>query len=131
MEITESQIYWILKLDTIVMMFVFLFIVTAIASVIFCIAWVGGKSSISYPDEDDIAKVNFLKKCFLVSICVFVISAICATFIPTTKQIAMIKVVPVIANSEIIGNMSKDGKEIYQLGVDAIKKKLSGGNEKQ
>ena len=127
MEITESQIYWILKLDTIVAMFVFLLIVTAILSCIIFVTWVVEKTSIYYEDEHKNKKVKFLKNCLIVLINIFVVSLLGTTFIPTTKQMAMIKVVPVIANSETIGNMSKDGKEIYQLGVDAIKKKLSDG----
>ncbi|MBQ7404179.1 MAG: hypothetical protein IJW05_12170 [Lentisphaeria bacterium] len=128
MEITESQIYWILKLDTIVTMFVFLLILTAILFCIIFITWVVEKTSIYYEEEHENKKVKFLKNCFIVLTNILVVSLLGIIFIPTTEQMAMIKVVPVIANSEIIGNMSKDGKEIYQLGVDAIKKKLSDGN---
>lgn len=128
MEITESQIYWILKLDTIVAIFVALLILTAILFFVIFVTWVVEKTSTYYEDEQQIKKNNFLKNCLIVLINIFVVSLLGTIFIPTTEQMAMIKVVPVIANSEIIGNMSKDGKEIYQLGVDAIKKKLSDGN---
>lgn len=36
----------------------------------------------------------------------------------------MIKVIPIIANSEVVGEMSADAKEIYKLGINAIKESL-------
>ena len=53
------------------------------------------------------------------------------TFIPSTKQMAMIKVIPAIANSEIAGEMSKDAKELYKMGVDAIKEQLTSKDVKK
>lgn len=48
------------------------------------------------------------------------------SLLPTTKQMAMIKVIPMIANSKAIETMSNDAKEIYTLGIKAIKEQLTG-----
>jgi hypothetical protein len=46
------------------------------------------------------------------------------TLLPTTKQMAMIKVIPAIVNSKEVEMVSKDAKELYKLGVEAIRTRL-------
>ena len=52
-----------------------------------------------------------------------------ATFTPSTKQIAVIKIVPIIAKGEITKEIKGDAKEIYKLGVQAIKESLVTKNK--
>jgi hypothetical protein len=42
---------------------------------------------------------------------------------------AAIKVIPAIANSEIVGELSADAKELYRMGINAIKEQLTGNNK--
>ena len=58
-------------------------------------------------------------------VCLFM-SITARSLLPTTKQMAMIKVIPMIANSKAIETMSNDAKEIYTLGIKAIKEQLTG-----
>ena len=37
----------------------------------------------------------------------------------------MIKIIPMIANSEIVGEMSTDCKELYRMGIKAMKEQLT------
>ena len=53
------------------------------------------------------------------------------TFIPSTKQMAAIKVLPAIARSEIASEMSADAKELYRMGFSAIKETLTGKKEEK
>lgn len=36
----------------------------------------------------------------------------------------MIKVIPMLTNSEMVQQLNKDGKEIYELGIKKIKEEL-------
>ena len=117
--ITASEIYWILKLDDIrVMLFVFIgcFGIFAFISVA---GW-----GIHAEFHNDTA--DSCKKGFFYSACLALLLAIPATMLPSTKQMATIKVIPMIANSQAIQTMSNDAKEIYTLGIKAIKEQLTG-----
>lgn len=122
--ITESYMYWILKLDDI-RDFVFasgmIISFAALAFLIFFLA-------------STIAKDEFCKDYKRVSrlcgwLCVATIILtlflhLSHALLPTTKQMAMIKVIPAIANSEEVAMLSKDAKELYKLGVEAIRTRL-------
>lgn len=120
--ITESAIYWILKLDDIHCLIVIIAVVALLTSIIsgtgvaiFWDAWC----------DEDKKRLIICKKCFFVLIPVLCVSVLTATFMPTTKQMAMIKIIPAIANSEIADDMPKDAKDIYKLGIEAIKEQLT------
>ena len=123
--ITESMVYWVLKLDD---------ICKFLAIFSMCSAGFAGVMLISClinfcGDNFDAYKTaqRFCCKSVIVSIACFFSLA----FIPSTKQMAMIKVIPAIANSEIAGEMSKDAKELYKMGVDAIKEQLTSKDLKK
>lgn len=118
--ITESTIYWILKLDDICILLSAICFVAAAFSFVTLIAW-GINAS-----EDNENCAETAKKLCGKSIVVALICATIFTFVPRTKQMAMIKVIPTIANSEIVGEMSADAKELYKMGIKAIKEQLTG-----
>lgn len=120
--ITASEIYWILKLDDIQNFFIFLTAFCGIFALITTILYLVNLLD-SYFDK----RVAYAVKPWwiLCLLCLFMsVTALCLT--PTTKQMAMIKVIPMIANSEAIETMSNDAKEIYTLGIKAIKEQLTG-----
>ena len=50
-----------------------------------------------------------------------------SVFIPTTKEMAMIKVLPAISNSKFMSEeLPKDIREVYLMAKDAVKEKLVG-----
>lgn len=116
--ITESTIYWILKLDELRGVCVAVCILTGLAVVGSFLGWV------IHNAERDFENANWFRSIFFKMSFLFGFCVIAGTLIPSTKQMAMIKVVPMIANSEIVGEMSTDAKEIYKMGIDAIKKQI-------
>ena len=123
--ITESQIYWILKLDEIRGVFVIGLIAVGVFSCLSLIAW-GFQSIDASFDQENIERSKAARKYFFRSAIIAALLSIPTSLIPSTKQMAMIKVIPMIANSEIVGEMSADAKEIYKLGINAIKEQLTG-----
>ena len=123
--ITASEIYWILKLDDIQCVLIFLTVVVGVYCLMMLIIY-GLTRSIAYDDKKEEKTVKFCAKQFFITVPVFMVLLLIGTLIPTTKQMAAIKVIPAIANSEIVGEMSNDAKELYRMGVNAIKEQLTG-----
>ena len=72
--------------------------------------------------------LKFLKKIWM-TVCGFLLFGILgAIFVPTSKQMAMIYVVPQITESQVV---KQDIPELYDLGVNALKdwlKQTKGGD---
>lgn len=123
--ITESSIYWILKLDDINS---FLIAVTVFAGFMAIASMLCFAIDISIEGSDTYFGQMARKTARRFTVLALLVGvALC--FTPTTKQMAMIKVIPAIANSEIVGEMSADAKEIYRMGINAIKEALSEKKE--
>ena len=124
--ITESMIYWIMKLDNIVEMFIVFAIISILSSVITLGIW--------FVKREDCYDNEGADKCFKISIIsfvLFIVFLMASTFIPSTKQMAIIKIVPIIAKGEVTKEIKGDAKEIYKLGVQAIKESLVAKNKKE
>lgn len=119
--ITESSVFWILKLDDIQNIFIFLWVVFGFFSIVTTILYMVNTFDSSFDKRLADAVKPWWIFCM---VCTF-ISVTTVFLLPSTKQMAMIKVIPVIANSEIVGEMSADAKELYRMGIDAIKEQLS------
>lgn len=117
--IDESIVYWILKLDDFKSV-ITVFAVLSGAFTIFLIA----SFMISLSCED-CENASHFKKYSLVGVIVFVLLLIANSFIPSTNQMLAIKVIPKITNNGIVEKLNADGKDVYELGVKAIKNKLS------
>lgn len=117
--ITENTIYWILKLDDIAGLLLVMAIIAAafsMGALLVCAICVEADDR----DSCKTAKMICGKSGIIAFIC-----AIAFTFLPNTKQMAMIKVVPMIANSEIARDIPADAKELYKMGIKAIKEQLT------
>lgn len=120
--ITENTIYWILKLDDIAGLLIVMAIVAAAFSIGAILVWaISAEVDDKYSRET--AKILCVKSGIIAFIC-----AVAFTFLPNTKQMAMIKVIPAITNSEFVADMSKDAKELYKMGIEAIKEQLTNKN---
>ena len=111
--ITATEMYWILKLDDIRAFFGLSLIPLAIFLMATGIAWAAEQKLEA-------------KKYFFRTVVIVVLFGFFAAILPSTKQMAMIKVIPMLANSEIVGEMSSDAKELYRMGINAIKEQLTG-----
>lgn len=144
--ITESMLYWVLMLDNIkccLVLFTFFSWCVVIAAIItvkeFKSVQEDYEEIIDTKDISDCYKeltkerlkkietnLNTASKILKVSLCSAVLCLLFVTFVPSTKQMAMIKVIPMLANSEAVQALGRDGKEIYQMGINAIKETLKG-----
>lgn len=128
--ITESNVYWILKLDDIRGVFVIGLIAVGVFACLSLFAWGINSMETSF-DKENSAGGKAARKYFFCSAIIVALLAIPATLLPTTKQMAMIKVIPAIANCEIVGEISADAKELYRMGINAIKEQLTGKEQKK
>lgn len=122
--ITESYMYWILKLDDIREFVFVLGVIGTFPAVAFLIFFLASKIG-----RDDFCKdyVQVGRICGRLAVATTILTLflhLSYALLPTTKQMAMIKVIPAIANSEEVEMVSKDAKELYKLGVDAIRTRL-------
>lgn len=126
MEITESTIYWITRLDGMHNFLISLCIITGILAVLSLITFFA-TFMVSEGEEDFYPAMKFeLRTCFI-SIALLAVFFLVSVFVPTTKEMAMIKVLPVISNSKFMSEeLPKDIREIYMLAKEALKEKLVG-----
>ena len=117
--ITESMIFWILKLDDLRLLFMIGSLSSVLIFAITAVVW--GIQSEEGKINASLTAKSICKKALISS----VVCAFLTVILPSTKQMAMIKVIPVIVNSEIVHTMSNDAKQIYDLAINALKEKLT------
>lgn len=125
MTVTHSMMYWLTRLDglnatcaVVVFLGGFVLLIMSIAAII---------TSVSEFDSDiNISKTlkSILKR--LIPTWVFFLLGL--LFIPTSKEMAMIYVVPSITESQVI---KQDIPELYDLGVDALKDWLKNTKQEE
>ena len=135
MEITESTIYWITRLDkfhvTAGVLLGISFMVLLICIVVCCVDKNQLDEIYSKEYRERIKReMKIAIKIACYSVFYIVMCASVLIFVPTSKEMALIKVLPAISNSKFVSDeLPKDVKEIYELAKDAIKNRI-GGNEK-
>jgi hypothetical protein len=120
--ITESTVYWILKLDDFRDACMLVGLLSALTAFGSFIAWCCSAAS-----EDDPQVPRSI--CFK-TITVFVLCVVVGLLVPSTKQMAMIKLIPMLANSEVVSSLPKDANDLYKLGIEAIKEQLTRKDNK-
>lgn len=126
MEITESTIYWITRLDGIHNFLGILGVITGAPAVLsliaFCVTFMTSEG-----EEEFHTAMKLELRAFLIGIVLFVVFSLVSVFIPTTKEMALIKVLPAISNSRFVSEeLPKEAGEIYMLAKEALKEKLVG-----
>lgn len=120
--ITEWEMFWLLKLDDILGIFIIFTMCFAGFSFISMFGWF-----INFVEGRYEPSLN-CKKRFYTTAAIAGLLAILLCFIPTTKQMAMIKVIPAIANSKAVETLKGDAADLYKLGINAAKEYLKGKN---
>lgn len=110
--ITPMQMYWLLKLDNIGTMFSI--IVGASIVVVFISAFLYCMSK----GAEDEATAKISVKMLILSLICSVIFLILNTFLPSTRQMAAIYVVPAIVNNERVQNI---GSKTLDISEDLLK----------
>lgn len=126
MEITGSTIYWITRMDGIHDFLIVLCIITGILAVLILITLFS--TFMVYEGKEEFQPaMKFELRAFLIGIVLFVVFFLASVFIPTTKEMALIKVLPAISNSRFVSEeLPKEAGEIYMLAKEALKEKLVG-----
>ena len=115
--ITESTIYWITRLDHILTACSISIAVGILPLII--------SSIILVVEGDDKALLYRAKIAFLLSLPLILLSVLGCIFVPTTKEMAMIKVLPMLVSSKFMEEeLPKDAQRIYRLGIRALEEKL-------
>lgn len=118
--ITPIQMYWLTRLDEICCLFGVLGIISFVAAIICLLIWAVNN------DDEDFEK---FKAYGLRLVAFFVFALATMAFVPTTKQMAAIILVPRIANSE---KVQMAGNKLYDLAVewmDELKPRKNGAKE--
>lgn len=120
--ITESDMYWLLMLDNICSALGAIVALSVGCSIVSFVAFITATESTHY-----FVIRRRCKRIMFVCIPIFILSFICAIFVPNTKQMAAIKVIPALVNSSAV---QKEVPELYQLGISCLKKQLSTADKK-
>lgn len=121
MTITPATLYWITRLDGINCLCVTVAIFSIIAFIIGFIMWI---ANLDCNDEYCEAGKKITKATGIIATLALTIGL----FVPTSKEMAMIYVVPHLAESQVV---KQDIPELYDLGVNALKdwlKQTKGGD---
>ena len=110
--ITPTQMYWLLKLDDIGTMFSIIVGTSIVAVFISAIFYCASKSV----EDEVVAKISV--HALILSLICSVVFLILNTFLPTTKQMAAIYVVPAIVNNERVQNI---GNKTLDISEDLLK----------
>lgn len=119
--ITAKQIYWVTRLDPIkdlCAVYVFLSILIIGG---FILLWVYG-----YEEDKRVPRILGATLTFVASL-LFLCAVAGTVLVPTTKEMAMIQITPIIANSDFVQeDLPREAKELYSLAKqyfsDAVKK---------
>ena len=119
--ITEEMLYWIFRLDAI-KGFCFIFLLAGgLATVLLTAHLITDKDFIDFSDYFYKRLLIFVKSMYII----ISIAILTLIFLPSTKEMAAIKIIPVICNSEFVQKeLPKESKELYDLAKVAIKHTL-------
>ena len=115
MNITPSLIYWITRLDSIVMSAVIALILSLIGSIVL----IFGYSVIKYEGGGDEADV--LVKPLKHILWVLAISTVTAVFVPSSKEVAAMIVIPRVANSESVKDIGDGIVTLAKEWIEELK----------
>lgn len=111
--ITESTLYWITRLDGINSLLSFISFLFLIISV-FCLLGI----FIHKLDEDDVMAKFLSNKVYAIPLCILFITLKVLT--PTTKEMAMIYVIPKVANSDFVEKVGSRGDQLMDMAFDKL-----------
>lgn len=116
MTITPATMYWFTRLDILNNFFMFVTIIGGLGIVFLVI----GYYATSFSDYSEIDKEahGIVARILKWATPLWVACLIGALFVPTSKQMAIIYVVPALTESQVI---KQDVPELYDLGINALK----------
>ena len=116
MEITTMQMYWLVMLDNLTGGLVVILAMCGLFSIF-------GGLTLGMIEKEELF-LPIMKKLLVVA----AVSLLCLTFIPSTKQMAAILIVPKIANNEKVQTI---GNKVYDLAVEWMEELKPNKNESE
>jgi len=121
--ITETTLYWFTRLshihEVIDSLFAPFMAMTIISFLIFIVMSIIEKITCDNDEEIAFSKIGkAAKKTCCIAACIAAVTMICSVFVPTTKEMAAIVVIPKIANNESIKGL---GNEFVNLAKEWMK----------
>lgn len=127
--ITPAEMYWLLKLDDIRSIVIAVAIVALLITIVawaLCFIFNGP----CYEDVTDKERNTYLRRA-VVSAIITIVIGLSAAAMPSTKQYAAIKVIPLIVNSDAAKKIATDASDIYSMGIKALKEVLTDDSSKE
>lgn len=119
--ITEEMLYWIFRLNTIHAFCFVVLLVGGVVTVLITAHLLTGKDYIDFSDYFYKRLLIFVKSMYVI----LGIAILTLIFLPSTKEMVAIKLIPVIYNSDFVQKeLPKEGKELYDLAKVAVKHTL-------
>ena len=112
--ITESTLYWITRLDNFNIMFSAMLVIFAFAALISMLIMVDNNAR---EEERCFAKRIFA----FLAIPLFFVSVLGLIFVPTTKEMCAIKVIPAIVQNEKIQGLGEKALTLTEAWLDELK----------
>ena len=129
MTLTAWDIYWVTRLDEISILLTVSFVLIAIVTVFFCFSWVANRSNYERQYHNGVEKqktaVGLLK--WLVPILIAV--GLTNAFIPSTKQAAVMIVLPAIVNSEAVQQIPNELTTLAREWLQELRPAKKGGSK--
>ena len=122
MNITPSEVYWVMQMDSILTPLYIINVVAIAFGIVSAVIYIFLLSD----DEAEAVLRRGVRRVVLCSLVVFFFTLPPCMFLPDTKTLAAVKLIPAITNGEAMQRLSEDGKEIYHLGIEKIKQELKG-----
>lgn len=125
---TEMEIYWILKLDTLSAIAILFTVLSG-----FAIIWFSGWKTVNLSDEkekrsDDLCTIKMPKFLLPIAIFLFMIFISTAVLIPTTTQMVKMKVVPILLSNKNVDKLKQIPEKVLNLlgvSIDKLTTTLS------
>lgn len=125
MTISHTMMYWFTRLDGINAILSIAGVIMSFALLFLIVVYFG--ETVSANGQEDEKELNIMKKWIKGLLLPWIFVLLGVLFIPTSKELAMIYVVPSITESQVI---KQDLPEIYDLGVKSLKNWLKDKAEK-
>lgn len=124
---TENAIYWITRLDNIRGASIVVCLVCVLLFIFAGFLWSNGNDSFSSAIESWYKKRALLV--FSLALMVFLCGLGTLIFVPSTKEMVAIKLIPMVSNSEFVKKeLPEEYKELYKLAKHLLVEQVKKGD---
>ena len=120
MEITESTIYWITRLDDLKQVSALMFLFAIITTLV--LGFITGCVHSDYEGDERKRYKKLLARLYFIPIVLFIFAST-HPFIPTTKEMCAIKVLPLVMNDDTVQEIPSDIAELAHKWLEELKPK--------